>query len=54
MEQIRDVELRMNATVFTADDLMFEELEERVTPVSGGCGSSSSCDCSSCSCFITF
>lgn len=33
------------------DDLVFEELETRIVPgVHGGCATSCSCDCTSCSC----
>ena len=35
------------------DDLLFEELEDRIAPeVHGGCATSSSCNCSSSSCVV--
>ncbi|HEX4807350.1 MAG TPA: hypothetical protein VH325_00380 [Bryobacteraceae bacterium] len=37
----------------TADDFVFEQLEDRIVPLSGGCVTSSSCNCSSSSCIIT-
>lgn len=39
------------APVF-AEELVFEELEQRIAPLSGGCATSSSCSCSSSSCII--
>lgn len=39
--------------VVTADDFVFEQLEDRIVPISGGCVTSSSCNCSSSSCIIT-
>ncbi len=34
------------------EELMFEELEQRIVPLSGGCATSSSCSCSSSSCIV--
>ncbi|MGO9232210.1 MAG: hypothetical protein ACLQKA_23690 [Bryobacteraceae bacterium] len=39
-------------TLNLSEELVFEELEERVVP-SVGCATSSSCDCSSTSCIVT-
>jgi len=38
----------------TCQEIMFEELEERIAPVSGGCATSSSCECTSTSCVVVF
>jgi hypothetical protein len=35
------------------EDFVFEQLEDRIVPISGGCVTSSSCNCSSSSCIIT-
>ncbi len=35
-----------------AEEFVFEQLEDRVVPISGGCVTSSSCSCSSSSCVI--
>jgi hypothetical protein len=43
--------LELNQVV-TADDFVFEQLEDRIVPVSGGCVTSSSCNCSSSSCIV--
>jgi hypothetical protein len=39
-----------NPTV--AEEFVFEQLEDRVVPIRGGCATSSSCSCSSSSCVI--
>jgi hypothetical protein len=44
--------LELNQNV-TADEFVFEQLEDRIVPISGGCVTSSSCNCSSSSCIIT-
>jgi hypothetical protein len=35
------------------EEFVFEQLEDRIVPISGGCVTSSSCNCSSSSCIIT-
>jgi hypothetical protein len=37
-----------------ADELVFEEFEERIVPGTVACGCSCSCECTSCSCIWTF
>jgi hypothetical protein len=37
-----------------SDELVFEEIEERLMPGTVSCGSSCSCNCTSCSCIWTF
>ena len=39
-------------SVLTAEDFVFEQLEDRIVPITGGCVTSSSCNCSSSSCVI--
>lgn len=34
------------------EEFVFEQLEDRIVPLSGGCVTSSSCNCSSSSCIV--
>ncbi len=34
------------------EEFVFEQLEDRIVPITGGCVTSSSCNCSSSSCVI--
>jgi hypothetical protein len=42
-------ELNQNVT---PEEFVFEQLEDRIVPITGGCVTSSSCNCSSSSCVI--
>ena len=51
-ETVPELTVADQLTVSLVDDLMFEELEQRIVPISGACATSSSCSCSSSSCVV--